>query len=77
MSFRGTLFAIPPKATPTAIPSGMLWIVIADIKSILLFKDVELFKLFFAFNILSKKPSDINTNIPPSTKASAGSNQAM
>ena len=51
---KGTPLAIPPNATPIAIPSGMLWIVIADIRRILFFKEAALLKLVLPFSTLSK-----------------------
>ena len=55
----------------------MLWIVIADIKRMLFFKDTALLKLVLPFSTLSKNLSDNNTNRPPMVNPSAGSNHAM
>ena len=55
----------------------MLWIVIADIRRILFFKEAALLKLVLPFSTLSKNLSDNNTNKPPMANPSAGSNHAM
>jgi len=60
-----------------AIPSGILCIVIAEIKSILLFKDSELLSPFLFFNVLSKNLSDNRTNMPPTANPAAGSTHSM
>ena len=73
----GILLVIPPNATPIAKPSGILWIVIAETKSITLFNEFEFLRLFLFFKALSKNLSDINTKNPPIIKPIAGSTQAM
>ena len=60
-----------------AIPSGILCIVIAEINSILLFNDSELFNPFLFFNVLSRNLSDNRTNMPPIAKPAAGSTHSM
>lgn len=61
--------AIPPNATPIAIPSGILWIVIADNNNAFLF--------LLPLIILSKKLSDNKTNKPPITKPILGNNHSF
>ena len=59
------------------LPSGILWIVIADTSNILFFKDVELLKLPLFFNALSKNLSDNSTNNAPMEKPIAGNTHSM
>ena len=61
--------AIPPNATPIAIPSGILWIVIAYNNNAFLF--------LLPLIILSKKLSDNKTNKPPITKPILGNNHSF
>jgi hypothetical protein len=60
--------SVDAKATPIAIPSGILWIVIESINIIFLLIDLC---LIFLLNILSARYNNIIPKIKPSDKVNA------